>query len=73
MHPITYRNMIERAVAEKNEELLDQIAHHLCDCEQGKQILRSKGYGQQGMGLAATVKLVPTNRIESLHDIWSSR
>lgn len=59
MHPQTYRTMIERAVVEKNDELLDNLACHLADCEEGKSILFMRGYGSQGMGLAAIARLVP--------------
>ncbi|MFZ3286562.1 MAG: hypothetical protein WA191_06895 [Telluria sp.] len=59
MNPIHYREMIVRAVEGKDDATLDKLVDALRQAETGKQILRAKGYGESGMGIDATARLVP--------------
>lgn len=54
-----YRDMIVRAVLEKNNELLDSIAAHLADCERAKELLHIKGYGLTSASIDAMACRVP--------------
>jgi hypothetical protein len=60
-----YRDLIVRAVlgpdavAEiADDAMLAALAEQLRESEEGLSILRAKGYGLHGMGIAATAKLV---------------
>ncbi|MCG2586509.1 hypothetical protein [Massilia sp. TS11] len=61
MHPRYYRDLIVRAVENRDDDMLDSIANHLADCEEGKTILRAKGYGLHGMAVAALARQVPAS------------
>lgn len=59
MKPHHYREMIVRAVEGKDDDTLDKLVDALRQAEAGKQILRAKGYGEVGMAIDATARLVP--------------
>ncbi|MBY0238473.1 MAG: hypothetical protein K2X55_04090 [Burkholderiaceae bacterium] len=59
MHPHPYRDLIERAVKQGDNQMLDMLAQALADAERAKQILRAKGYGVTGMAISATAAQVP--------------
>lgn len=61
-----YRDLIVRAVLGPDavawiadDAMLAALADQLREAEEGLSILRAKGYGLHGMGIAATAKLVP--------------
>lgn len=61
-----YRDLIVRAVLGPDsvapiadEATLAAIAEQFREAEEGLSILRAKGYGLHGMGIAATAKQVP--------------
>lgn len=61
-----YRDLIVRAVLGPesvapiaDEPTLLAIAEQFREAEEGLSILRAKGYGLHGMGIAATAKQVP--------------
>ena len=62
MSPQYYRDMIVRAVEDKNPETLDALAEYLRNAEKAHSILRAKGYGMQGTTIDATAALVPGKR-----------
>lgn len=59
MNALHYRDLILRAVADKNDDLIDSIAAHLADCERAKELLRIKGYGLTGTPINVMARLVP--------------
>lgn len=62
MKPHHYREMIVRAVEGNDTDTLDKLVDALRQAEAGKQILRAKGYGEAGMAIDATARLVPDAR-----------
>lgn len=54
-----YRDLMLRAMASNNDEMIDSIAAHLADCERGKELLRIKGYGLTGTSLEFMARMVP--------------
>lgn len=54
-----YRDMIRRAAAATDGQLLDLIAAQLEDAERTKQILIARGYGLISMPASAAARLVP--------------
>lgn len=54
-----YRDLIVRAVHERDGHTLDKIIAQLADAERAREILRAKGYGQSGMTASATAAQVP--------------
>ena len=54
-----YRDMIIRAVADKDGDMLNRIVGALVDAEDAKRILRAKGYGTTGLSIEATAAQVP--------------
>lgn len=59
MHALYYVDLIKRAVAAQDTATLEQLGRHMADCEEAKQILRSKGYGCSGMPVSDTARQVP--------------
>lgn len=59
MKPGHYRDLIDRASADKNDALLDSVAERLAACEEAMRILRARGYGQTGMSIDAVAREVP--------------
>lgn len=59
MTPRCYRDMIRRAVAAPDGQLLDLLAAQLADAERAKEILQAKGYRPNGRSASATARLVP--------------
>lgn len=57
-----YRDLIARAVQDRNGRQLNQIIHQLVDAERTREILRAKGYGKTGMSASATAAQVPAAR-----------
>lgn len=62
MSPQYYKDLIVRAVEDKNPETLDNLADHLRNAEKAHAILRAKGCGMQGSTIEATAALVPGKR-----------
>ncbi|MES2787636.1 MAG: hypothetical protein V4684_19375 [Pseudomonadota bacterium] len=60
MHADHFRELILRAVASKDEEILMSIAWQLAASAEAHAVLRAKGYGVNGMMIDATVRLVPS-------------
>jgi len=58
MNPHHYRAMIVRAVMDEDNATLDLIVTAIRQAETAKQILRAKGYGESGMSINATARLV---------------
>jgi hypothetical protein len=56
-----YRDMILRAVAAPDGQMLDLIAAQLADAESAKQLLIVKGYGSIGMPASAAAREVPNS------------
>lgn len=54
-----YRDMILRAVRERDWQRLDMIVAQLDDAQRAREILRAKGYGESGMSASATAAQVP--------------
>jgi hypothetical protein len=54
-----YRDMFVRAINETDGATLDKLVTALIQAETAKQILRAKGYGECGMPIDATARLVP--------------
>jgi len=54
-----YRDLIARAVRERDGRTLDKIVAQLVDAERAREILRAKGYGATGMSASATAAQVP--------------
>lgn len=65
-----YRQLLDRAIASNNDELLDSICAVLAENEAGKEVLVQKGYGTTRMAIDAMVKLVPENARALLKAIW---
>lgn len=59
MHPDHFRDMIVRAAADDNRELLNRIAQQLADAARAHGILRAKGYGHSGLTIDAAAAQVP--------------
>ncbi len=59
MQPRHYRELILRAVRERDGKQLDQLAAQLQDAERAREILRAKGYGTTGTSASATAAMVP--------------
>lgn len=59
MKPRHYRELILRAVRERDGKQLDQLAAQLQDAERAREILRTKGYGTTGTSASATAAMVP--------------
>ncbi|MBC7860299.1 MAG: hypothetical protein H7Z39_16320 [Burkholderiaceae bacterium] len=59
MTPRSYRDMIVRAVAAPDGQLLDLLAAQLADAERAKEILQAKGYRPDGRSASAVARLVP--------------
>ncbi len=57
-----YRDLIIRAVLERDNGLLDRLAVQLADAERAREILHANGYGASGMSASATAAQVPQNR-----------
>lgn len=64
MRPHHYRDMIIRAVADKDGDMLNRIVGALVDAEDAKRILRAKGYGEAGQTIYAAARLVPAAKGE---------
>ena len=62
MQKLHYRDLILRAVRERDWSRLDMIAAQLDDAERAREILRAKGYGEPGMSASSTVAQVPEVR-----------
>jgi len=62
MKPLHYRDLIARAVHERDEDTLNQLVEQLMDAERAREILRAKGYGAAGVSAAATAAQVPEAR-----------
>jgi len=62
MRPLHYRDLIFRAVRERDNATLDRLATQLADAERAREILRAKGYGSTGTSASATAALVPLAR-----------
>lgn len=54
-----YRQLIVRAVADKDDITIDRLAAALMEAEDAKRILRLKGYGDTGQTVNAAARLVP--------------
>lgn len=65
MPHMTYIDLMVRAVQNGDTETLALLAIQLQDCEDGKQIMRAKGYGVPGTSMVATARLVPLSKGES--------
>lgn len=61
---MTYLDLMVRAAQGGDTETLTLLAIQLQDCEDGKQIMRAKGYGAPGTSMAATARLVPLAKVE---------
>lgn len=59
MRPHHYRDLIVRAVHDRDGRTLDKIIAQLTDAERTREILRAKGYGETGMSASATAAQVP--------------
>ena len=53
MHDDYYRDLVVRAVADKDPETLNSIARQLRASTEALSVLRAKGYGSQGMMIDA--------------------
>jgi hypothetical protein len=62
MKSLHYRDLIVRAVCERDHETLTQLASQLIDAERAREILRAKGYGAAGLSASATAAQVPDAR-----------
>lgn len=62
MSPYQYRNMILRAVAAPDGQMLDLLAAQLADSMRAKEILRAKGYRPPGASTSAMARMVPDAR-----------
>jgi hypothetical protein len=54
-----YRELIVRAVRERDGATLDKIIAQITDAERAREILRAKGYGSTGLSASATAAQVP--------------
>jgi hypothetical protein len=54
-----YRDLIVRAMGERDVHTLDKIIAQLADAERAREILRAKGYGATGLSASATAAQVP--------------
>lgn len=54
-----YRDLITRAVRERDGATLDKIIAQLADAARAKEILRAKGYGNTGLSASAAAAQVP--------------
>ncbi len=54
-----YRDMIVRAVAAPDGQMLDVIAAKLLDAERAAEMLQAKGYRAAGKSISAIARLVP--------------
>lgn len=59
MHILYYQDLLTRTVQDGDAETLEKLAQRLADSEEALEILRAKGYGNTGLSLPATVRLVP--------------
>lgn len=59
MQAIHRRDLIVRAVRERDVRTLDKIVAQMVDAERAREILRAKGYGATGMTASATAAQVP--------------
>ena len=75
-----YRDLIVRAVHERDGRTLDKLIAQLVDAERTREILRAKGYGAIGMTAGATAALVPESVVDGTakvrltvrtNDAWS--
>lgn len=54
-----YRDMIRRAVAAPDGQMLDMLATKLLDAERAASILQAKGYRPDARSLSAAARQVP--------------
>ena len=54
-----YRDMIVRAVAAPDGQMLDVIAAKLLDAERAAEMLQAKGYRASAKSISAIVRMVP--------------
>jgi hypothetical protein len=59
MQAIHHRDLIIRAVRERDTRTLDRLIAQLVDAERAREILRAKGYGATGMTASAVAASVP--------------
>jgi len=59
MKPTHCRDLIIRAVRDRDVRMLDKITAQLVDAARTREILRAKGYGTTGMTASATAAQVP--------------
>jgi hypothetical protein len=59
MKTIHHRDLIIRAVRDRDVRTLDKITTQLVDAARAREILRAKGYGATGMSASDTAALVP--------------
>lgn len=62
MQAIHRRDLIIRAVRERDVRTLNKIVAQLADAERTHEVLRAKGYGATGMSASATAAQVPNRR-----------
>lgn len=60
MSPFHYRDLLVRAVYQRDGKQLDLLVTQLADAERAREILRAKGYGGTGMSASGVAALVPT-------------
>jgi hypothetical protein len=54
-----YRDMLRRAVAAPDGQMLDLLAAKLADAERANEILQAKGYRAAGKSASAIAQMVP--------------
>lgn len=59
MNVAHYRDMIQRAVAAPDGQMLDMLAAKLFDAERAAGILQAKGYRPEARSISAAARLVP--------------
>jgi hypothetical protein len=62
MKPSHYRAMLDRAIRDRNEELLDSMCAVLAENEKAKELLIQKGYGPARAPIDVIVRQVPLKK-----------
>lgn len=58
----SFRQMIRRAAAAPDGQMLDVLATRLADAERANEMLRAKGYRPEAHSISAAAALVPAAR-----------